>query len=78
MPAMLIPFASALGFTLGCAAIHHLRRHVRWVTLFLLGLIAILIGALYVTWIVQGGPPQVDDVVMLDESGVHEAGMPDP
>lgn len=78
MTATLVPVASALGFTLGCAGIHHLRRHARRITPLLWGVALLLIGALYVTWIVQGGPPQVDDVVILDAAGVHDAGSPLP
>lgn len=68
MTATLVPLASALAFTLGCAAIHHLRRYAQRLTL-LSALIAFLVAGLYVTWVVEDGPPQVDDVVMLDETG---------
>jgi hypothetical protein len=74
----IVPMASALGFTLGCAGIHHLRRHAGKITPLLVGLVLMLIDALYTTWIVQDGPPQVDDTVMLDEAGVYDAGMPVP
>lgn len=69
MTETIVPVASALGFTIGCAGIHHLRRHAGKITPLLCGLVLFLTGALYVTWIVQGGPPRVDDVVMLDEFG---------
>jgi ribose/xylose/arabinose/galactoside ABC-type transport system permease subunit len=74
----LVPVASALGFTLGCAAIHLLHRHALRITPILCGLIFFLSAALVVVWIVQGGPAQVDDAVMLDASGMSEAGMPVP
>ncbi|MGH1573344.1 hypothetical protein ACRAWG_25105 [Methylobacterium sp. P31] len=78
MTQAVVPVVCALGFTLGCVGIHGLHRHARRITPILLGLILVLIAALYVTWIVQGGSPQVDDVVMLDGAGVSEAGMSVP